>query len=198
MSHAANTAMRAGAGRLRLVIAPGLLVALAACSGAAGLLLFGLRVRLGDGMPTSALDFLAAGVLVLTAMLVHELAHAAAAAATGRRVERVVLGKMIGVYTSGGTTPLRRALAIAAGPLTEIAVGAAYWQLAGGGAEGALTPLGVAGVVALINGTSNMLPFHPAGDGWKLARFLLLARRTGNAALPCTPEDCPACTGRLH
>jgi hypothetical protein len=174
---------------------PGFLVVIAAMSAACWFLLGTVRFRVAGTFETQWWEAVLAGSLALAAVAVHELAHAVVGAWTGRRVERIDFGLKIGVVTSGDSTALRRAAAIAAGPCAEMVAGTVLLAAAGGGADTVLNPVGMAGALAVFNGAANLLPVHPAADGWKLLRFLLLAARVSD--LKCAPvgQPCPACTG---
>lgn len=88
------------------------------------------------------------GALSIAGLVLHETGHAVAAKMTGRRVERLEFGLAAGAVTSGGTTPSRRAAAIAAGPLLELGYGLALWAAAGGTWAALAAPVGVAGLMA--------------------------------------------------
>ncbi|HEX9225206.1 MAG TPA: peptidase M50 [Arthrobacter sp.] len=177
-------------------IHPGFLAMILAMSAACGYLLGTVRVQATGTFDVQWWEAVLAGVLALSAVGVHEFAHAVVGAATGRRIERIDFGLKIGVVSAGDSTALHRAASIAAGPLAEIAVGALLWSLAGGGVPALATPVGLAGAMAAFNGVANLVPFHPSMDGWKLFRFLTLAAR-GRTMLNCAPpgDPCPACTG---
>lgn len=133
-----------------------------------------------------------AGILAFTSLVLHENGHAFAARFTGRKVLWLQFGFAGGAVTSGNSTPLRRMIGIAAGPLTEIIFGASL-LIAGGGHWD--NPLGAAGFMALLNGIGNALPLHKTMDGYKFLAFLKLALR-GNEPLVCAAEGpCPACAG---
>lgn len=177
-------------------IHPGFLVIASAMSVACWLMLAAVRFKVTGVAHTHWWEGLLAGLLALAAVAVHEGAHAVVGARTGRRVERIEFGLKIGVVTAGDSTALRRAASIAAGPLAEVAVGLILWAGAGGGGAALLTPVGMAGAMAVVNGACNLLPLCPAMDGFKLLRFLLLAAR-GHSKLKCAPVGvpCPACAG---
>lgn len=167
-----------------------------AMSAASGYLLGTVRFHTTGSFSIQWWEAVLAGVLTLSAVAVHELAHAVTGAVTGRRIERIEFGLKIGVVSAGDSTALHRAASIAAGPLAEITVGALLWSSAGGGLPALATPLGMAGAMAAFNGVANLIPFHPSADGWKLFRFLILALRC-RSVLECAPpgEPCQACTG---
>lgn len=177
-------------------IYPGFLAVTLAMSAVCGFLLGTIRYKTNGTFELQGWEAVLAGVLAVSAVVFHELAHAVVGAATGRRIERIEFGLKFGVVSSGDSTALRRAASIAAGPITEIVVGALFWMAAGGGVSALSTPVGLAGAMAVFNGAANLVPFHRATDGWKLVRFLILAARTG-AELKCLPPGlpCPACTG---
>lgn len=175
-----------------VVLKPGLLALFACLALGGGMLVASGRFQSTGQLMLSWQEVALTGALALAALVVHETGHAVAAHATGRTVERIEFGLAGGAVTSGDTTPWRRVAAIAAGPLAEIAVGSLLWS-AGGGHWA--SPLGAAGFIALLNGAGNLLPFHPALDGYRLLAFIRLARR-GNERLACVPSGpCPACTG---
>jgi hypothetical protein len=180
-------------------IHPGFLWMTLAMSVACGFLLGAVRFRDTGEFAVQWWEAAVAGVLAMSAIVVHEFAHAVVGAATGRRIERVDFGFKIGVVSGGDSTALRRAASIAAGPVAEIIAGAALWFAAGGGVVALASPVGLAGAMAMFNGAANLVPFHRSADGWKLVRFLILASRT-RAGLPCRPpgQPCPACNGDLR
>ncbi|ACL41897.1 peptidase M50 (plasmid) [Pseudarthrobacter chlorophenolicus A6] len=180
-----------------VVLKPGLLALFAALSVGGGMLVATRRLQHTGHLWLTWQDAAAVGALTIAGLVLHETGHAVAARATGRLVERLEFGLAGGAVTSGDTTPWRRAIAIATGPLLELAFGFTLLT-AGGGTWAALaTPLGTAGLMAIINGAGNLLPVHPSLDGYRLLTFLRLAL-TGNRRLNCVPEGpCPACTGNF-
>ncbi|WP_284974683.1 M50 family metallopeptidase [Arthrobacter sp. efr-133-TYG-104] len=175
-----------------VVLKPGLLPLFAAMSLGGGLLIASQRSKLTGQMVLSWQEAALTGVLVVAGLILHETGHAVAAQATGRKVERLEFGLAAGAVTSGDTTPWRRVIAIAAGPISDLVFGSALWAAGGGVWD---NPLGAAGFFVLFNGAGNVLPLHKALDGCRLLRFLRLALR-GNAPLGCIPKGpCPACTG---
>jgi Zn-dependent protease len=109
--------------------------------------------------------------------LIHELGHAVAAVAKGKRVYRITLyGWAASVRRSSGQLRPRDQLAIAlAGPLSHLLLGAVLWT-AWQWLPLDNEPLRVAaGFPALSNiavGMLNLLPFHPL-DGSRVLRALL-------------------------
>lgn len=175
-----------------VVLKPGLLVLFASLAVGAGLLIASRRLQLTGELAITWQEASLTGALALAGLVIHELGHAAAAQATGRTVERLEFGLAGGAVTSGDTTPWRRVIAIAAGPLVEIAFGSLLWTAGGGNWD---TVLGAAGFLSLLNGVGNLLPVHKALDGSRLLHFLQLAV-LGNERLACAPTGpCPACTG---
>lgn len=174
-----------------VVLKPGLLILFASLVLAGGVLIASGRSRSTGLLEVTWDESVLAGSLALAGLVLHETGHAVAAHLAGRTVERLEFGMSGVAATSGTTTAARRALAIAAGPLVEIAAGTLLWSA--GGSTWA-TPLGAAGLLALLNGAGNLLPVKPF-DGRRLWTFIRLARR-GNPVLKCYPSGpCPACTG---
>lgn len=174
-----------------VVLKPGLLVLFASLAVGAGLLIASRRLQLTGELAITWQEASLTGALALAGLVIHELGHAVAAQATGRTVERLEFGLAGGAVTSGDTTPWRRVIAIAAGPLVEIAFGSLLWTAGGGGWD---TVLGAAGFLSLLNGVGNLLPVHKALDGSPLVRFFRLAT-SGNAPLACASTGpCPACS----
>jgi len=109
--------------------------------------------------------------------VVHELGHAAAAIAKGRRVYRIALyGLVASVRRSNSHLRPRDQLAIAvAGPISHLLIGSllwTMWQLVPMDNE----PLRVAAAFPAVSniaaGVLNLLPFQPL-DGWRAARALI-------------------------
>lgn len=180
-----------------VVLKPGILALFAALSIGGGMLVATRRLQHTGQLWLTWQDAATVGALCIAGLILHETGHAVAAKATGRTVERLEFGLAGGAVTSGDTTPWRRVIAIATGPLLELAFGFTLWT-AGGGTWAALaTPLGTAGLMAVINGGGNLLPVHKSLDGYRLLTFLRLAL-AGNRRLSCLPEGpCPACAGAL-
>jgi membrane-associated protease RseP (regulator of RpoE activity) len=175
-----------------VILKPGLLALFATMSLGAGMLISTRRLALTGHLVLTWQEAVLAGTLVVSGLILHETGHAVAARATGRTVERLVFGFAGGAATSGDTTPWRRAAAIAAGPLADLAYGSALWGAGGAGWD---NPVGAAGLLVLINGIGNILPLHKALDGYRLLLFIRMAIR-GNKPLVCTTEGpCTACTG---
>jgi len=173
-----------------VVLKPGLIVLFAAMSLGGGMLIATQRSRLTGQLVLTWQEAAVTGALVVAGLVLHETGHAVAAQATGYRVERLEFGFAGGAATSGDTTPWRRVIAIAAGPLADLAFGAVLWAAGGASWD---NPLGAAGFLVLINGVGNILPVHKALDGYRLLHFLWLALR-GNEPLACVPSGpCPAC-----
>lgn len=180
-----------------VILKPGLLVLFIALSAGGGMLVATRRLQHTGQMWLTWQDAATVGALCITGLVLHETGHAVAAKATGRNVERLEFGLAGGAVTSGDTTAWRRAIAIAVGPLLELAFGFTLWTAAGGTWAGLASPLGTAALMAIINGIGNLLPVHRSLDGYRLLSFLRLAL-TGNPRLTCLPDGpCPACTGSL-
>lgn len=175
-----------------ITLKPGVLALYAALALGGGALIAVRRLQLAGQMSATWQEAALAGVLALAGLFIHETGHAVAAQATGRTVERLEFGLAGGALTSGATTPWRRAAAIVAGPVFEIAFGSLLWTAGDCGWD---NPAGAAGLISLINGISNLLPLHRSLDGYRLLPFIVLAVR-GNIPLACTAAgQCPACTG---
>lgn len=178
-----------------VVFKPGLLVLFAALALGGGLLVATRRLQHTGELWLTWQDAATIGALCIAGLILHETGHAVAAKATGRTVERLEFGFAGGAVTSGDTTPWRRVIAIATGPLLEVVFGLMLWTLAGGSWAGLANPLGTAALMVLINGAGNLLPLQKSLDGARLLVFLRLAV-TGNRSLSCVPAGpCPACTG---
>lgn len=172
--------------RVPVLVRPGVIVLLVLLTAAVNALL-GVT-----GAGSRPVDALLGALLVLGALVLHEAGHAIVGRLTGRRIHRLEFGLAAAVISSGDSTALRRAAAIAAGPLAEAGAGALLYA---GTAGDVSSPLGAAGVIAMLGGAANLLPVHRSLDGYKLLRFLALAAR-GRAGLLCVPTGpCPACTG---
>lgn len=175
-----------------IVLKPGLLVLFAALSIGGGMLVATQRLQLTGQLYLSWQDAATVGALSIAGLIIHETGHAVAAKITGRSVERLEFGLAGGAITSGDTTPWRRVIAIATGPLLELGFGLMLWAAAGGSLA---NPLGTAGLMAVINGGGNLLPVHKTLDGYRLMVFLRLAV-AGNRRLQCAETGpCPACAG---
>lgn len=174
--------------RVSVLVRPGVIVLLVLLTAAVNALLGVAKAGAGF-RPVEA--FLGA-LLVLGALVLHEAGHAVVGHLSGRRIHRLEFGMAGAAVSSGDTTPARRAAAIAAGPAAEVGAGLLLFAAGGAGMGG---PFGVAGVLAVLGGSANLLPVHKSLDGYKLVRFLLLAVK-GNHPLLCVPEGpCPACDG---
>lgn len=182
-----------------VILKPGLLALFIALSIGGGMLVATKKLEYTGQLWLSWQEAAAVGVLCIAGLILHETGHAVAAKATGRTVERLEFGLAGGAVTSGDTTPWRRVIAIATGPLLELAFGLMLWSAAGGTWAGLASPLGTAGLMAIINGGGNLLPVHKSLDGYRLLVFLSLAL-AGNARLHCADSGpCPACSGAsLH
>lgn len=172
-----------------VLLKPGIIGLFAAMSVGGGMILSMRRLQSTGLLMLTWQECAITGALVVAGLVLHETAHAVVAQATGRMVERLEFGFAGGAATSGDTTPWRRAIAIAAGPLSDIAFGSVLWAAGGSNWD---TPLGAGGLLVLINGVGNILPLHKSLDGYRLIRFLRLALR-GNEALACITGPCPAC-----
>jgi len=135
--------------------------------------------RLFPGWPQLAYLAVAISIALTDGLagLAHELGHAVAAVAKGRRVYRITLyGWAASVRRSSGQPHPRDQLAIAlAGPLSHLLIGSLLWT-AWQWLPRDNEPLRVAaGFPALSNiavGMLNLLPFHPL-DGSRVMRALL-------------------------
>lgn len=175
-----------------VILKPGLLVLFAAMSVGGGMILSTRRFQSTGQLVLTWQECALTGALVVAGLVLHETAHAVAAQVTGRMVQRLEFGFAGGAVTSGDTTPWRRAIAIAAGPLADIAFGSLLWAAGGANWD---NPLGAGGLIVLINGVGNILPVHKSLDGYRLLRFLWLAF-SGNMPLVCVAAGpCPACSG---
>ncbi|WP_354214824.1 M50 family metallopeptidase [Arthrobacter sp. UYCo732] len=178
-----------------IVLKPGLLALFIALSVCGGMLVATRRLQYTGELWLTWQEAATVGALSIAGLMLHEAGHAFAARATGRTVERLEFGLAGGAVTSGNTTPWRRVIAIITGPALELAFGTALWTAAGGTWEGLASPLGAAGLMAIINGGGNLLPVHKSLDGYRLLIFLRLAL-AGNRPLTCLPDGpCPACAG---
>jgi len=111
--------------------------------------------------------------------LLHELGHAAAALAKGRKVYRITLyGLVASVRRSNGHLRPRDQLAIAiAGPISHLLIGSLLltaWQLVPGDNEPLRVAAAFPAVSNLAAGVLNLLPFQPL-DGGRAARALIAA-----------------------
>lgn len=177
-----------------IVVKPGALILLTAYMVAGGFFLFTKRLELTGANSVAWYEAVTIGVLVLTGLFFHESGHAVAGKMTGRKVLRLQFGLAGGAVTSGDSTPVRRMISIAAGPLAEIAFGIAFLALGGGSLA---TAFGVAGLLSLINGIGNLVPFHKTTDGYRFLKFSRLALR-GNEPLRCMESGpCPACAAEV-
>lgn len=177
-----------------IVVKPGALILLTAYMVAGGIFLFAKRLELTGVDSIAWYEAAAIGVLVITGLFFHETGHAIAGRMTGRKVLRLQFGLAGGAVTSGDSTPVRRMISLAAGPLAEIAFGIVTFTLGGGNIA---TAFGVAGLLSLINGFGNLVPFHKTTDGYRFLKFSRLALR-GNAPLRCAPTGpCPACSAKF-
>lgn len=175
-----------------LILKPGVLALYAALAVGGGLLIAARRSQLTGQLTLTWPEAALTGAMALAGLVIHEAGHAVATQATGRTVERLEFGLAGGTFTSGTTTPWHRAAAIAAGPVLEIAFGSLLWTA---GECNWDNPAGAAGLISLINGTSNLLPVHKSLDGYRLVPFIRLGVQ-GNRPLACTAAGpCPACTG---
>jgi Zn-dependent protease len=139
-------------------------------------------------------DAVIAGSLAYLSLFLHENGHAVAARFTGRKVLRLQFGIAGGAVTSGNSTPLRRIIGLAAGPLAEIAFGSVLLLISLGST---VSPLTAAAAMALVNGVGNLIPFHKSMDGSRILHFARL-HRAGVRELTCEPEGpCPACYGQV-
>lgn len=178
-----------------VVLKPGLPILFIAISIAGGMLVATQRFEQTGHLFLTWQEAAIVGSLSIAGLVLHETGHAVAAHATGRTVERLEFGLAAGAVTSGNTTPWRRIIAIASGPLLELGFGLMLWTAAGGTWAGLSNPLGVAGLMGIINGGGNLLPAHKSLDGYRLAAFVRLAL-AGNNKLPCMASGpCPACSG---
>jgi Zn-dependent protease len=138
-----------------------------------------LLPRLFHDWPAAAYWAVAASVALTDSIagLVHELGHAVAALAKGKRVYGITLyGWAASVRRSSGQLPPRDQLAVAlAGPLSHLLFGSLLWT-AWQWLPIDNEPLRVAaGFPALSNiavGMLNLLPVHPL-DGSRIVRSLL-------------------------
>jgi hypothetical protein len=135
----------------------------------------------------------ALAAVLMSAPLVHEVAHAVAAWLVGARVVRLDLGPLslrhgqlgwrarrsagLGAWaahiTHDSSEGLRRreVATLAAGPAAVVTLGAAYAAAAQGAAGGLRSVLWLAALVAFGDGVVNMVPFgwrSARTDGWKL------------------------------
>jgi Zn-dependent protease len=125
-------------------------------------------------------------VLFLGCLLAHELAHSLVATSRGMRVDGITLWMFGGVSRLGGEPPdprTERRMALA-GPLTSLALGAAFmaltlllWAVAPRVVLGALAWLGLMNVALAV---FNLLPAYPL-DGGRVLRAAVWAR-TGSRA----------------
>jgi hypothetical protein len=112
--------------------------------------------------------------LALVAALVHEGGHAVAAALSGRRVRALVIKLGAGVVIEEappgtfGASQLSLVLVAAAGPLASLAVGALFMLLA----DGTQSAFWWVGLLALADGTLNLLPLGSRADGTRLLAAL--------------------------
>ncbi|HEX9088369.1 MAG TPA: peptidase M50 [Arthrobacter sp.] len=174
-----------------VILKPGILVLFAAMSVGGGMILSLRRLQNTGEMVLTWQECALTGALVVAGLVLHETAHAVVARATGRMVERLEFGFAGGAATSGDTTPWRRAVAIAAGPLSDIAFGSVLWAAGGFDWD---NPMGAGGLLVLVNGVGNILPLHKSLDGYRLLRFLRLVL-LGNKPLACVAAGpCPACS----
>lgn len=182
-----------------VVLKPGLLALFAALSLGGGMLLATQRFQHTGQLWLTWQEAAIIGALSIAGLVLHEAGHAVAAQATGRTVERLEFGLAGGAVTSGDTTPFRRAIAIVTGPVLELAFGMMLCAAADSAGAVLASPLGVAGLMALINGGGNLLPVHKSLDGYRLLVFVRLAL-AGNTRLHCAESGpCPACSGTsLH
>lgn len=157
---------------------------------AGGFFLFTKRAEITGIYSVAWYEAAVIGVLVMLGLFLHETGHAVAARLTGRKVIRLQFGLAGGAVTSGDSTPTKRMIGLASGPLAEIAFGIAFFTLG----EGDLgTAFGVAGLLSLINGFGNLIPFHKSTDGYRFLKFSRLALR-GNYPIRCMETGpCPAC-----
>jgi Zn-dependent protease len=126
-----------------------------------------------------AVAALAAGLLLVFSILLHELAHALVARANGISVERIVLWLFGGVAKLRGEprTPGVDLAVAAVGPATSVALGALFgvtavsWLVIAG--DGLVTAsLAYLGVINLMLAAFNLVPAAPL-DGGRVLRAIL-------------------------
>jgi Zn-dependent protease/CBS domain-containing protein len=134
---------------------------------------------------TSA-EYWTAGVVsafvFLASLLAHELAHSVVAVRRGVKVEGITLWLFGGVsrFSSETSSPGSQALITFVGPLTSLALGAAFYLVAvavGGGAHPGLlaATLSWLGYINIALGVFNLVPAFPL-DGGRLLQSLIWLR----------------------
>lgn len=130
--------------------------------------------RLPDAMRWQPVAALPAAVLGPLGTICHELGHILGLAVTGRggrhRARSLVLGATNCAIGDRVISPNRNALFVLLGPIAGIS----YGLILIAAAAPVTRPIGVAGLLAVIVGLSNLLPFglSNAADGTRLRRYL--------------------------
>lgn len=137
------------------------------------------RGGVGVGAPGAAALGVLTSVLLLASVLIHELAHAAAAARSGLRVSGITLRLFGGAteldgHPRGPGTELQIALA---GPIATLILGLGFFAAGRLGSGAPASFVAVANNLALINGlllAFNLIPAVPL-DGGRILRAALWA-----------------------
>lgn len=164
-------------GRVHCVLTPGLAV-LVLSIGCLVALIYGLTAELG--VAATGPDWAGSTAIVTGALLLavgcHEGAHAVVGRLYGLELIGASAGLTFSVLLAREPTRWARICISAAGPLAELAAGAAYLALS----PALLHPLGLAGVLAALNGAGGFLvPMGRRSDAWKMWRGARQLTRPG-------------------